>query len=334
MSRSALLACLLLGCSSHSPAPTPSASPLAPYLDDTDLQLPAKLSSLGLYRSGSLELTAPAIPYTPGFELWSDGGAKQRALVLPDGERVTARDPSAYELPVGSLLTKTFSFRTPASPTQAVPLETRVLRRLPTGWEFSAYAWDEAGRDADLLELRRTETRPVLDEADQVLEHAIPSRLECRQCHESSASPVLGLNELSLAASGSLTELGEALDPPPRAPYAKLPEHGPLTTEVLGYFLGNCVHCHNGSNGAASSFDLRPSVALANIVDHPTESSATADGVRVKAGDPDGSVLFIGLRGGDREVKDMPPLGVARRDERALELFREFIIALGETDDP
>jgi hypothetical protein len=102
----------------------------------------------------------------------------------------------------------------------------------------------------------------------------------------------------------------------------------------LGYFVGNCVHCHNGSNGAASSFDLRPAAALGNIVGHETESSATADGVRVAPGEPEQSVLFVGLRGGDREVKDMPPLGVARRDEQALRLVRDFILALGESSDP
>jgi hypothetical protein len=287
-----------------------------------------------LYAPGRFELAAPALGYEPGYELWSDGGSKQRALVLPEGSAIDATDSSVYQLPVGSLLIKTFSFPTPASPTQAMPVETRVLRRLPDGWDFAAYAWDEAGEDAEQLELRRAETRDVLDDAGESFLHAIPSRLECRQCHESSASPVLGLSELSLAASGSLARLAERMDPPPRAPYASLPERGPLTTAVLGYFLGNCVHCHNGSNGAASSFDLRPEVALDNTVNHPTESSATADGVRVQPGDPEQSVLFIGLRGGDREVKDMPPLGVARRDERALRLVQDFIVALGETRDP
>lgn len=331
--RSSLFAGLLLGCGS-SPAAAPAGASLDPFLNDPSLELPRQLSSLGLYPSGQHELAASAIGYEPGYELWSDGGAKQRALILPEGERVDAREPNAYRFPTGSLLIKTFSFRTPASPIEPVPVETRVLRRGSEGWDYAAYAWDESGADATRLELRRAETRAVLDDAGEVFEHALPSKLECRQCHESSDNPVLGMNELSLAASGSLLSLAERLAPPPRPPYASLPDHGPLTTAVLGYFWGNCVHCHNGSNGAASSFDLRPAVALDNIVNHPTESSATADGVRVRPGAPEQSVLFIGLRGGDREVKDMPPLGVARRDERALQLVQDFIVALGETADP
>lgn len=334
VTRSALLTLLLLGCGNGAASPSAGPSPVEAFLLDPELALPQRISELGVYRPGTLELAGAAHAFEPGYPLWSDGGEKQRALWLPPGERIDASVPDGYQPPVGSLLLKTFSFRTLASPTQPVAVETRVLRRLESGWDYAAYAWDEDGEDAELLDLRRPEPRPVLDDEGEVFDHSIPSRLECRQCHESSESPLLGLNELSLAASGSLDELSGVLGPPPAAPYASLAEHGPLTREVLGYFWGNCVHCHNGSNGAASSFDLRPGVALDNIVDHPTESSATADGVRVRPGDPDGSVLFMGLRGGDREVKDMPPLGVARRDERALELVRDFIIALAETRDP
>ncbi len=332
-----MLPLLLAGCSSAEVAPplAEPPGPLALYLEDPEEPLPKRLSELGLYRSAAgLKLDAPAIGYTPGYELWSDGGEKHRALSLPEGAVVDASDPAAYAFPVGTLLSKTFSFRTPQSPERAVPVETRLLRLQANGWDYSVYGWDDAGEEAELLELRRSESRPVLSDADEVVEHQIPSRLECRQCHESSATQVLGVSELQLAASGSLAALAARLSPAPVAPYDALPEGGPLTTAVLGYFSGNCVHCHNGSNGAASSFDLRASVALRNIVNQPTESSATADGLRVVPGEPEQSVLFQGLRGGALDVKDMPPLGVAQRDARAIDLLRDFIVALRETDRP
>jgi hypothetical protein len=118
-------------------------------------------------------------------------------------------------------------------------------------------------------------------------------------------------------------------------PPAALPAYGPLTTSVLGYFAGNCVHCHNGTNGAASSFDLRPDVALSNVIDQPTASSATADGIRVFPGKPADSILYLGVKGGtELEVKDMPPLGVALRDEGAVQLLNDWITALGNEQDP
>lgn len=143
------------------------------------------------------------------------------------------------------------------------------------------------------------------------------------------------MSELQLAQSGSLDALAARLEPAPSEPYAALPAHGPLTTEVLGYLLGNCVHCHNGTNGAASSFDLRPSTALQNLLDQPTASSATADGIRVVPGSPEESVMLLAVRGGsDFEVKDMPPLGVAQRDASAIRLLDEWIRELGHSDDP
>ena len=225
---------------------------------------------------------------------------------------------------------------TPSHPDETVPVETRLLRLNADGWELAAYAWDDAATDAELLDLKRGQTREVLSEDGDVVQHAIPSRLECRQCHESSTSQVLGINELQLAKSGSLRELrAQSAAAAARSRCKRLPAHGPLTTSVLGYFVGNCVHCHNGTNGAASSFDLRPDVALANIIDQPTASSATADGLRVIPGKPDESILYLGVKGGtELEVKDMPPLGVAQRDASAVQLLGDWISALGSEDDP
>jgi hypothetical protein len=328
------LCLLLLGCSS--PAAEAPAS-AAPWLVTDPLgELPVQLSQVGVYQGSRVSVPlAPARAYAPGYPLWSDGGEKFRSFVLPEGTRIDATDPQSYVFPLGTLIFKTFSFMTPSHPDETVPVETRLLRLNADGWELAAYAWDEAATDAELLDLKRGQTREVLDENGDVVRHAIPSRLECRQCHESSTSLVLGINELQLASSGSLGEVSTSLQPPPREPYQSLPAHGPLTAAVLGYFVGNCVHCHNGTNGAASSFDLRPDVALANIIDQPTASSATADGLRVAPGKPDQSILYLGVKGGtELEVKDMPPLGVAKRDARAVQLLADWISALESEEDP
>jgi hypothetical protein len=299
-------------------------------------KLPAKLSEVGLYQGARVsEPLPPAQAYEPGHPLWSDGGEKYRSFVLPEGTRIDATDPQNYGFPLGTLIWKTFSFMTPSHPDETLPVETRLLRLKADGWELAAYAWDDAATDAELLDLKRGQTRDVLSEDGDVVRHAIPSRLECRQCHESSTSQVLGINELQLASSGSLREVAASLQPPPHEPFQALPAQGPLTTSVLGYFVGNCVHCHNGTNGAASSFDLRPDVALTNVVNQPTASSATAEGLRVVPGKPDESILYLGVKGGtELEVKDMPPLGVARRDARAVQLLGDWISTLASENDP
>lgn len=335
--RAAGLCLALLGCSGADSGNATSAAPAESWIVTDPLgELPAKLSDVGIY-SGS-RVSAPASPaqgYEPGYPLWSDGGEKFRSFVLPAGTSIDASDPDNYAFPLGTLIFKTFSFATPASPHQSVPVETRLMRLNEKGWELAAYAWDDDASDADLLDLKLRQTREIFSQDGETVPHVIPSRLECRQCHESSTSEVLGINQLQLAKSGSLREVAPSISPAPREPYRALPEHGPLTTSMLGYFVGNCVHCHNGTNGAASSFDLRPDVALANLIDQPTASSATADGIRVAPGKPDESIAYLGVKGGtELEVKDMPPLGVALRDTARILLFSEWITALESNDDP
>jgi hypothetical protein len=324
---------MLLGCSNSAERSDATSRWM---VEDPLGALPAKLSDVGIYQDGDVSnALEPALPYEPGYPLWSDGGKKFRSLVLPAASDIDASNADNYVFPVGTLIFKTFAFKTAHSPSVEVPVETRLLRLKEDGWELSAYAWNDDASDAELLDLKRAQSRAVLSDDGEVIEHAIPSRLECKQCHESAESEVLGINELQLAKSGSLSDVLARLEPPPKEPYRALPEHGPLTTDVLGYLAGNCVHCHNGSNGAASSFDLRPDVALDNVVNQPTESSATADGLRIAPGKPDESILYLGVKGGsDLEVKDMPPLGVALRDARAVQLLADWIQALGNEDDP
>ena len=328
------LSAVMLGCGSDDTKPETTSGPT--LLSEPLGELPAQLSQTGLYpRAPKLDVSLAALPYEPRFPLWSDGGRKDRCIVLPEGTRIDATDTSNYAFPVGTLIFKTFSFRTPESPSDVVPVETRLLRLNDDGWELAAWSWDDAGRDAELLDLRRGVTREVLSETDEVVQHSIPSRLECRQCHESSTSEILGVNELQLSPSLAHGTLASKLSPAPSEPFAELPAHGPLTSQVLGYFQGNCVHCHNGTNGAASSFDLRPNAALPNIIGQPTESSATADGIRVVPGAPDQSILYLGVKGGSElEVKDMPPVGVTLRDASAVELLSGWITALKDDDDP
>lgn len=336
----ACVACLAIGTVGCGPsdAATPTGPPDPPpdsLLSEPLGELPSKLSGVGLYRDlAALSVSTRALPYEPGFPLWSDGGVKQRFLVLPEGTSIDASAPDAYGFPSGSLLFKTFAYRTPESPEAELPVETRLLRRTAEGWELSVYGWDQDARDAELLDPKKAVTRAVLSDGGESVDHVIPSRLECRQCHEQADSPVLGMSELQLAASGSLEQLAPYLDPPAAEPPAALPDSGPLTTAVLGYLVGNCVNCHHGGPDP-SSFDLRPEAALQSLIDQPTASSATAAGIRVVPGKPQESVLYLAVTGSEAlEVKDMPPVGVALRDPSAGALLEAWISALGKEENP
>lgn len=318
------LACVL-GCSGCGVDNSENTS--GPTLVDApSMEFPSTLSQVGLYESlAEREPVRRAVPYTPRAALWSNGLAKERFIVVPDGQTIDA-GASDWVFPRNTLFFKTFSG-------EAGPVETRIVRTTGGAPEFATYQWD--GDDALLLDGKRGVDLEVPLE-DGSTAHEIPSTNSCEQCHESSPSPVLGFAALQLSGEGAdaaeqLERLVTAgvVSAEPKLDVS-LDRYEGEELDVLSYFVGNCVHCHNDSGGVASSFDLSPEVAFEAIIDKPTESSASAAGIRVVSGDAAESILFQALSGetDNPEVKSMPPAGVQRRDAAGIELLRSWINGL------
>ncbi|HJL14748.1 MAG TPA: hypothetical protein RMH99_03775 [Sandaracinaceae bacterium LLY-WYZ-13_1] len=290
------------------------------WVDDPVGMLPERLSEVGIYPDPSdLDtLHDRAVVYAPVHPLWSNGSAKHRALLLPEGATIDNTEPERWRFPVGTLFFKTFSF-------DDGPVETRVIRRTDEGWEYAAYRWDESGSDATRLDIARdTSVQGRLD--GELVDHAIPSERQCRTCHESNETVVIGFEELQLGARmEALASEGVFAVPPPDET-ERVRGSDAQSTEVLGYLQGNCVHCHNGVPGPANSFDMRHEVALGNLIEVPTGASAAEAGIRVVPGEPEESVLFRSFTG--MNELPMPPVGVQHRDARAVEMFRVWIAGL------
>lgn len=331
---SLLALALLAACGSdtteRAPAPEPS------WLDAPSEQLPRAMSELGLYRQlPERTPTHEAVhPYRPAYELWSNGTTKDRFLFLPPGAAIDTSQRDGWVFPSGTLLLKTFSAPRviDSGLTQAQPIETRLLRLHEGDWQYAVYLWNEDGSDAELAEIDATHAVTVEIDGER-FDHIVPAKLDCRKCHESRPSPVIGLDELRLTGpyaeggSSQLALLHEAglLSELPAEPAHIV--HEDLTTErVLEYLEGNCTHCHNGTEGASSAFDLRHGVALENLVNRETEGEAIA-GIRIVPGEPESSALYLALSRaeGMDDVQAMPPVGVQRADRAALELFERWI---------
>jgi hypothetical protein len=323
-----------IACSSAPDPATPDRghAPMGSLVNAPLGEFPERLSEAGLYLDlpSRQEVAIEAVPYRPAWPLWSNGLAKDRFIVVPEGEAISA-DDDAWSFPVGTLFFKTFS----ETETER-PIETRVIRLGEDGFEFNVYQWDTEATDAERLDLTRSTAVEVEDAAGEPFEHRIPSRTQCRQCHESSEVAVLGFTELQLGSQGELEKpelerdaIADLFETTPE-PLAEPFDDDATTNRVLGYFVGNCSGCHNASGGPSSAFDLRPDVALANILDVPTMSSQTAPGMRVTPGSPEDSILFLAVSGetDNPEVKTMPPVGVQVRDADAVELLREWISGL------
>lgn len=296
------------------------------WLDTPDTEFPPMLSEVGLYENtANQKVSSQVVTYLPRAPLWSNGLYKDRFIAVPAGQTIDATG-DVWEFPENTLLFKTFSG-------EDGPVETRVIRTKGDDAEFAVYLWD--GDDAELQDGERgIDLEVPLD--GETTPHEVPSIRSCEQCHESARSHVLGFGPTQLSGddSTSTEQLERLIDAEalPKEPTLdeSLDAFADSDQKVLSYFLGNCVHCHNGSGGLASSFDLSPTVAFANIIDHPTESSASAVGVRVVPGSPEDSILFQAFSGetDNREVKPMPPVGVQRRDTAGIELLRSWIASL------
>lgn len=281
------------------------------YLDDPIGPLPETIEELGLHGNPvDLRRTHPrALAYEPAFPLWSNGSAKERFLVLPPDQTIDPTNPSSWSFPTGTLFLKTFSYPDAGESGGSRPVETRVLQSSDSGWEYAVYLWDEAGKTAALRDISRSAAVPVEHDGES-FEHVVPSKLDCRKCHESEPNTVLGFREIQLGPSGApeseLTRLAArgVFGSEPRPEFERIEHEDPLTEDVLRYFQGNCVHCHNGGEGASSAFDMRHEVALENLIGRKTEGELLSDGVRVVPGDPDASVVFLTLARRSRYFRD------------------------------
>jgi hypothetical protein len=287
----------------------------APSITDPTTPWPRTLSELG---STAGDRFAPVgdrvLAYDVAYPLWSSGSSKERHLVLPTDAAIDDRDRDGWRFATGTVAFKTFA-------ADGRALETRAIRAFEGEWDYAVYLWD--GDDAELLE---TELEVAID-LDGGGVHTVPAPLQCKQCHEAAASPLLGVNELQLADElPRLDEAGVLANGAPDDP-ARIDHPDPRTAGVLGWFVGNCTHCHNGGDADNASFDLGPTVALTNTVDVPTESGATAAGIRIVPGDPLASILYLAVSGDheDPELEDMPPIGIDRRDAAAIAELRAMI---------
>ena len=309
---------------------------------------PPTLRETGLYADwGSKRVDPTIVRFSPQYPLWSDGAVKTRWMQLPPGSSIDASNPDVWQFPVGTRFWKEFTFHQRRT-------ETRLIERTADGWQYATYEWAEDEREATLVGERGAISRAVIR---GTLKHVIPSRTDCRSCHEGSSSRILGFSALQLSA-----------DRDPNAPHAEplpdgavtlrtlidrglvrgLPAHladgapridarSATARAALGYLHGNCANCHTAAGELASlAFSLQYPVA-APVKPHPPALLTTvgvsstfvpgtweAPAERVRIGDPDRSVLVARLASRNPAVQ-MPPVGSRIVDEAALTLIRRWI---------
>jgi hypothetical protein len=308
------------------------------------------LSQTGLYSDPATRTVDPQNrPFSPQYPLWSDGAQKARWVRLPAGTAIDAADIDRWDFPVGTRFWKEFVFN-------GRKVETRFLRKDGSArWSFASYVWNDEQTDAKLAP---ADGIPGIVEVAPGRRHAIPSVEDCRACHDSARTEILGFTALQLSddrdpnaphaetlAPGMLTlrtlvEDGwitparrDLVATPPRiaAPDA-------TTRAVLGYLSTNCGSCHNAESSIASlglllKTRLAPSHSTPSdpvrALFRPTSKwhipqVPEAQSAFVTPGVPDLSALLVRMRS-RRPSSQMPPLGTAVHDREAVALVSAWI---------
>jgi uncharacterized repeat protein (TIGR03806 family) len=173
---------------------------------------PTKLSDWGLFTvaNGRIAPHAGMVTYELNAALFSDYAQKWRTIWMPKGVHATYDSDKWFDFPVGTIVTKTFYYSTPAG--AAVPqtsdtvlkvtpasyqrgvtgldlshvrlIETRLLVKRASGWVALPYVWNADGSDATL---ERTGADVALTLVDgprkAAFSYSVPNQNQCAGCH-------------------------------------------------------------------------------------------------------------------------------------------------------
>ncbi|MDX2087987.1 MAG: hypothetical protein SFX73_09060 [Kofleriaceae bacterium] len=302
--------------------------------------VPDTLAGTGLCSDGPCaNVAAEATLYAPQFELYSDTATKRRWICLPPGTNIDTSNMEYWKFPVGTRVWKEFT-------RDGTRVETRFITKVmeddlaPGSWLFAAYEWNSA-QDAATL----ANPTAGVQNANGT-QHDIPSRSQCRRCHEGLPSRVLGFGAMSLdyAAPDGTMDLDDAIAanmlstaPSGTTPRFALPGQD-LDHRALGYLHANCGHCHNPESATHDSTPLAlrlETTKLTTLQATPTyattyDVNGTRNGLTGKIVDPantDNSVLLVRLRATQSPPR-MPEIGIEMQDTAADTLLESWIDSL------
>jgi cytochrome c553 len=326
---------------------------------------PALLSATGLYAAprqaqgspeqsretggGTIAIDPRNRPFSPQYPLWTDGAAKRRWIRLPEGAVIDAANVSRWEFPIGTKFWKEFSF-------DGRKVETRMLWRVSAErWVFATYVWNDAQTEATLAPEAGI---PGAAEVAPGKRHSIPGIADCRACHDSARTEILGFDALNLSDDRDpnaphaerltadmitlKTLMEENLMTPKRPELVSSPPRihasSPEARAALGYLSTNCGSCHNRESSIASlGLILKHSIgdrgpaectpALATTAGkrgHWVVPEAQEESRLINPGRPEASAIVRRVKS-RRPSSQMPPLGSVIVDRQGVDLLTAWV---------
>ncbi|HEU4611822.1 MAG TPA: SO2930 family diheme c-type cytochrome [Kofleriaceae bacterium] len=312
-----------------------------------DGKMCSRLSSWGLFDDIATQTPAPGvIPYDLTTPLFSDYAMKDRFVRLPEGQTAGWSDDDPLDLPVGSVLVKTFSFphdRRDLSQGRRL-IETRVLVHGETGWHGAAYVYGDDTDDAklavagDLVDVEWIHD----DGSERTNNYLVPNQNQCKLCHEEHdeiLTPV-GPKVRNLVPDRvqAMVDAGALVGAPPRDQWPQAfdafdPASGTLDERARQWLDINCGYCHN-PRGAARTSGLyldhaQTDLAKLGVCKAPVATGRGSGNLQydIVPGNPDQSIIIYRMESTEPEIR-MPELGRNLVYEEGVALIREWIGAM------
>ena len=321
---------------------------------------PERLSDWGIVslEGERLRVSDQTLVYELNTALFSDYALKLRTLYLPEGTHADFDATDTFNLPVGSIISKTFIY--PKTQTGALLtssnwngdpsaihtsdfelMETRLMVKQASGWDALPYVWD--GDDA-YLSLTGT-IRPMTLVNGKALNYLVPSKNQCASCHATNhtsgellpigikarhldrSTAVYNKNQLDhWAERGWLTNVSHE-----HTPNAIWGETGQtLDHQARSYLDINCGHCHNAQGAADTSgllldYEDHPASAL-GLCKPPIAAGRGSGGhsYSIVPGQAEHSILSFRLATNDPGMM-MPELGRSLVHQEGLEIINQWI---------
>lgn len=318
-----------------------------------------RLSQYGLFNdpaNPTAQPRAPGLSYQLATQLFSNYATKYRFIYLPAGQSMQYQAQDAFDLPVGTVLVKTFSLPLDTALSGSANetlIETRLLIHREQGWTSLVYQWQQG--EAKLLSTGATVRHTLTNQGQtQTFDYAIPSRAECKICHQRNQDNTSKIIPIGLKAhllNRDISHQGQTVNQlslweqlgllramPPLATIGKTfalnDTSADLTARAKGYLDVNCAHCHS-ETGFASISGLR----LGFYVDHQSFQYGICkqppgwDGgdkgldYDIVPGNAEHSILLY--RQTLNAPKDrMPPIGRSIEHQEGVELIKQWIDSL------
>ncbi|HXT57941.1 MAG TPA: PQQ-dependent sugar dehydrogenase [Pirellulales bacterium] len=324
---------------------------------DTSASFPRRLSETGLF--SSLDAMTPAagvVPYAVQVERWMDGAKADRWAAIPGAGTIQpASKAQAAFYPEGTVLAKHLSLPQ-GEGAQAVRLETQILHYERGTWRPYSYLWNEATRDAYLVDSIGADRS--LRVADPAAKGGLAERTwhvnavnECKSCHNAESGFVLGFvpNQLDRATTTGITGIDAGVagqlarlaaqgvfDEPPAVssddPSRLVDPHDPeqkLDDRARSYLHVNCGMCHRPGGNAIISFYLRRDLLFDKLNTNKGTGIGTfgmQDAKIIAPGDPYRSLLMY--RMSKLGYARMPYIGSRVVDSAGVALIDAWIRSL------